>query len=193
VLDEATGDITYNYVTNRAPYLTLTKDLTFFGLPDTIGILFNTTQPIDYVQIDTRNRFKTKSNYIKYYPTDGSEMFMPGKDHRIVLDLEGLGGADYVGTYPITIKTIKFSINKDSEVGDQKLSIKSLYCHYPLTGRDRLPGDVNGDNEVNIADVNAIIDIILSGAAYDSNADVNLDNEINIADINVVIDIILEE
>ena len=54
-----------------------------------------------------------------------------------------------------------------------------------------LPGDVNGDHEVNIADVNAAIDIILSGNSSTSAADVNGDGEINIADVNAVIDIIL--
>jgi hypothetical protein len=52
------------------------------------------------------------------------------------------------------------------------------------------PGDVNGDREVNIADVNAAIDIILNGSENPSG-DVNGDGEINIADINAVIDIIL--
>ncbi len=191
VLDEETGDITYTYVTNRSPSLSLAKDLTFYGLPDTIGMVFNSSLPIDYVQIDTRNRFKTKTNYIKYFPEDGSEVFEPGKDYRIVLDLASLGGSDYVGTYPVSIKLIKFSINKDAEAGEQTLSIKSLYCHYPLTGLERLPGDVNGDDEVNIADVNAIIDVILSGASVLPAADVNHDSEVNIADINAVIDIIL--
>ena len=50
--------------------------------------------------------------------------------------------------------------------------------------------DVNGDGEVNIADVNALIDIILSGAGG-SAGDVNGDGEVNIADINAVIDRIL--
>ncbi|MBR5673623.1 MAG: dockerin type I repeat-containing protein [Muribaculaceae bacterium] len=51
-------------------------------------------------------------------------------------------------------------------------------------------GDVNGDGEVNIADVNAIIDMILSGNS-EPNGDVNEDTEVNIADVNAVIDIIL--
>ena len=50
-------------------------------------------------------------------------------------------------------------------------------------------GDVNGDGEVNIADVNAVIDMILSGNS-DMRGDVNDDHEVNIADINAVIDII---
>ena len=50
---------------------------------------------------------------------------------------------------------------------------------------------MNLDLEVNIADVNAVIDVILSG---DSGVlyDVNYDGEINIADINTILDIILQ-
>lgn len=57
--------------------------------------------------------------------------------------------------------------------------------------QQRLYGDVNGDNEVNIADINVVIDLILDGTGYTPAADVNSDGEINIADINVIIDIIL--
>ena len=53
------------------------------------------------------------------------------------------------------------------------------------------PGDVNGDREVNIADVNAVINIILSGNDDNTAADVNGDGEINIADVNAIINIIL--
>ena len=192
VLDEGTGTITYSYVKNRSPSLTMTKDLTFYGLPDTVGLVFNSTLPIDYVQVDTRNRFKTSSHYIKYYPADGAESFATGVDHRIVLDLDDMGGADYVGTYPLSIKMIKFAINKDSEAGEETLAVKSFYCHYPSTGIERMPGDVNADQEVNIADINAIIDTILSDDDYNTDADVNNDGEVNIADINFVIDLILE-
>ena len=51
-------------------------------------------------------------------------------------------------------------------------------------------GDVNGDGEVNIADVNAVIKVILGGES-NLNADVNNDGEVNIADVNAVINIIL--
>lgn len=55
-------------------------------------------------------------------------------------------------------------------------------------------GDVNGDVEINIADVNGIIDILLGGFAnYDKRhrSDANRDDEINIADVNAVIDLLL--
>ena len=65
---------------------------------------------------------------------------------------------------------------------------------YPYFGQiveDIFLGDVNRDLEVNIADINAVINIILGGNASSAAADVNGDGEISIADINAVIDIIL--
>jgi hypothetical protein len=56
---------------------------------------------------------------------------------------------------------------------------------------DALRGDVNGDGEINVADVNAVIDIILNGSGDLTAGDVNGDQEVNIADVNVIIDIIL--
>ena len=53
-----------------------------------------------------------------------------------------------------------------------------------------VPGDVNEDGEVTIADVNALIDMILSGE-LEMVGDVNKDGEVTIADVNAVIDIIL--
>ena len=55
-----------------------------------------------------------------------------------------------------------------------------------------IPGDVNVDKEVNIADVNAVIDMILSGN-QNPLGDVNGDKEVNIADVNAIIDIILSK
>ena len=52
-------------------------------------------------------------------------------------------------------------------------------------------GDVNADGEIGIADINSIIDIILSALEAFPTADVNGDNEVNVADINALIDIIL--
>ena len=55
-------------------------------------------------------------------------------------------------------------------------------------------GDVNADYQVNIADINLLIDIILGGkvdAETMARADVNEDGEVNIADVSALIDIIL--
>ena len=54
-----------------------------------------------------------------------------------------------------------------------------------------MTGDINNDGVVNIADVNAIINIILGGNGNTSAADVNGDHIVNITDLNLIIDIIL--
>ncbi len=57
-----------------------------------------------------------------------------------------------------------------------------------------VPGDVTGDGEVDIADVNAIINIMLQknpASDYPGNADVTGDGGVDIADVNAVINIML--
>ncbi len=53
------------------------------------------------------------------------------------------------------------------------------------------PGDVNGDNAVNISDVNAVIAMILAGTGMPA-ADVNGDGSVNVSDVNAVIAMILQ-
>ncbi len=74
-----------------------------------------------------------------------------------------------------------------------QLLLLALLLTLPFNGyaQQTLYGDVNGDLEVNIADINSVIGVILDGTGYTAAADVNSDGEINIADINVIIDIIL--
>jgi hypothetical protein len=61
---------------------------------------------------------------------------------------------------------------------------------------DRIDGDVNNDGEVNVADVNCLINVILGyedASIYHGRAYVNDDYEVNIADVNKVIEIILKD
>ena len=62
--------------------------------------------------------------------------------------------------------------------------------HVTLSGA--LIGDVNGDGDINIADVTALINSILNpNAVVLGNPDVNGDDEVNIADVTRLINIIL--
>ena len=77
--------------------------------------------------------------------------------------------------FEVTTQTNKYQV---SDVTDQYL---------PYLHRD---GDVNGDDEVNIADVNALLDMILKGV-QDPVGDVNGDGEVGISDVNYLIELIL--
>ena len=74
------------------------------------------------------------------------------------------------------------TLYRDAEIWKNFCNIEAI--------KDPVSGDVNGDGEVNIADVNAVIIEILGGGSY-HNADANGDGEVNIADVNTIINIIL--
>ena len=54
-------------------------------------------------------------------------------------------------------------------------------------------GDVNKDQEVNIRDVTALINILLTGAEAPDEADCNIDQAINIADVTTLINYLLTD
>ena len=55
-----------------------------------------------------------------------------------------------------------------------------------------LRGDVNGDGQVTIADVTALVNIILGSQGGDTSvADLNGDSQITIADVTSLVNIIL--
>lgn len=53
--------------------------------------------------------------------------------------------------------------------------------------------DVNGDNEVTVSDINAVVDVITKGPSHPNynNCDVNEDGEVSVADINLIVDAIV--
>ena len=102
----------------------------------------------------------------------------PYQDHNELTDESTPAATVYAGGFmhkPIT----QMAISDDKSTA----SFKFMWNHI-------LPGDVNVDGEVNIADVNALIDQIMGGIPT-PEGDVNGDGEVNIADVNAVIDMIL--
>ena len=94
---------------------------------------------------------------------------------------------EFIGETTIQLKN---SICAES-IGTRHV-LKDEICHVNPNEVPGIVGDVNGDDEVNIADINAVIDMILSGNPRE-NGDVNGDGEVNIADINSIIDKILNQ
>ena len=84
-------------------------------------------------------------------------------------------GVNKTSFFEVTTQTNKYEV-KD---------VTDVYLPYLETDA----ADVNKDGEVNIADINALIDLILAGRT--NTGDVNGDGEVNIADVNAVINKIL--
>lgn len=58
-------------------------------------------------------------------------------------------------------------------------------------GPQLLKGDVNGDGEVDVRDITALIDVIMNSISDNPRADVNGDGDIDVRDITALIDIIM--
>lgn len=93
---------------------------------------------------------------------------------------------------------------KDMSPGYYSLRVHCIYrdgSESPWTERVPLivnwrSADVNHDNEISIADINQLLDVVLNGYLVPSAVkvnDVNHDGEVNLADINSIIDTILEQ
>ena len=115
----------------------------------------------------------------------------------------------YVGdgwnTAAVTISQDMFN-NCTSLVGGQGTTydanhVDAAYAHidgglsnsgYFTAKNAGLRGDVNGDNDVNISDVTALIDLLLGGGTIsNSEADCNQDGHVSISDVTVLIDYLL--
>lgn len=95
---------------------------------------------------------------------------------------------DFTGPAVIQMKTILLITTAGVE-----LSFADEECMVNAS-TSILKGDVDGDGEVSISDVSALIDYLLNGEAESfnaANADVDEDNEIAIADVTALIDMLL--
>ena len=62
-----------------------------------------------------------------------------------------------------------------------------------FTAKPPMRGDINGDNEVNVADVTALIQIILNNTPVDlALVDLNGDSQVNVADVTALIQLVLD-
>jgi len=190
VLD-STGVLSYTYSSARAPYISLKRDITFYGLPDSIAFDFTSSLPLSYIQVDVRNNEYTSINNQKFGEDSG---FVAGQPYTIYVDLDQLGTAAWVGTYPITLKEIKFTPDKSqATTGAQTITLTRIRAHYPGDFPDTLLGDVNLDGKVDSSDIACIVNIITGKdptGTYDTRDDINGDGSVNSGDIAALVSII---
>lgn len=123
------------------------------------------------------------------------------KGTKVVLSANSIGAKIYYttdGTIPDQFDHLyrtPIIINQDTKI--KAIAIQDGYNNSDILTASfvirNIPGDVNKDDEVSIADINSVISTILDNDNDQSWqwADINNDGEVTIADINAVIDVIL--
>jgi hypothetical protein len=88
--------------------------------------------------------------------------------------------------------TIKLKNTLFTAMNDQEISFAAEECTVTTPYSGKL-GDVNGDGDINVADVTALIAAILNSTHVDlAVADINGDNLVNVADVTALIRLILD-
>ncbi len=171
--------------------------------------LFYTTTPVYYnfymASLTVFNTTTTQAKYSLEYSVendaDGNPIWNTAMSSKGETTAEVAAKSTGTCYWTLDLTNIQPALFRIYERGGNKNNatyVDDLMLYY--TGIEGGPlefiqGDVNNDLEVNIADINALLDVIMTGTTDENTkkrADVNVDSEINIADINMVINIILK-
>ena len=119
------GNISYGFEGKRRASIKLEKDIVVYSLPDSYWLEFTTSTPLNNVTMDIRSAIMSDANEIMVTPTD-----IPAGTYKINL-LDFVGGGEDIAIFPISIKSISFSISSKSGYvkGDNTINMK-LYGQY---------------------------------------------------------------
>jgi hypothetical protein len=145
------------------------------------------------VQYTVYNPTTSAANFRLSYSVDKGQTWQTAVESVITVD----AGSTKTATAQLpTDARIMLRINQTSGSAKAKCYLDDIKLFYTETWEPEvIIGDVDGDSEVGISDVNAVIDLILGARGNDelrARADVNGDGEISISDVNMIIDLILK-
>ena len=180
--------IDFTCTSSRNPYIKLSKAVQIWGLPDTLRLR------IVPGALRLKNlKVQVKNAYGEHLTVDYPLNEMDEGENIIDIPVADLCDATDLGNFPLHLGYYYITYNSPTTGEAYSLKIPGLelvYASMPQDEPQPAAGDVNGDGEVNVADVNAVIAMILSGL-HENSGDVNHDGEVNIADVNNLIAMIL--
>ena len=164
-----------------------------FTLEDGVITLMSTTTvtPFTLETSETEGFYNIKIDDDQYiYWTSGNTVATGTTLGDVTVALDSVGNA-----------LIKYNVTEDRYL--QYNASTPRFCFYK--GTQKYPqlyvkkaatpaykiGDVNGDGEVDVRDITALIDVIMNSITDNPRADVNKDGDIDVRDITALIDIIM--
>ena len=138
----------------------------------------------DYTYTDTiavgTNHLCKRHHYVRDYGPQNEMLIIEGYGY-----VSGYGMPLYY--FPTLITGMQVFYHLSHVIENGKIIYKGT--HY-------IPGDVNGDGEVTIADANSVIDVVIMGGNAGHTrapaADMDGNGEVNVTDLNIVIDLIIK-
>lgn len=163
--------------------------------------------PSNGIDIDVTSTAGTSNNYLWCFVTVSSNrialynkangylymgmFFSPTPGNYLNCIEEGNGNNFYI--YFLYSNNTKFYVNYDETDGFSYNSAKltSYTVEEYIAPIIIVPGDVTGDGQVDIADVNTLINMMLGKQSETDAADITSDGRVDIADVNAVINLML--
>jgi hypothetical protein len=166
-------------------------------LPEGVTVVKNDIDIIDGTLSDSRlpktdnhalSFSELEDGTVRFLCTSSSNVNFVGNEGEIATLNVNIANDMTEGDYAIRLKDIKL-------VKDDGDKLYTELVQSKLTVASYIPGDANGDDEVDVADVVAIVNYILNKPGENFNekaADVNDDDVIDVADVVAVVNIILK-
>ncbi len=154
-----------------------------------------TSKPLNIIPYSVKytvyNPTSSAANFRLSYSVDSGKTWLAPEQGVLKLAAKTSGSTAVSLPYD---KPIMIRINQTAGSDKAYCYLDDIQLFYQDTwGPEITVGDVNSDGEINIADANTVIAIVLGDdSEHAANADVNGDGEINVADVNAVIDLILK-
>ncbi len=124
--DAPMASLQFNYKKTRKPYVLLEKSIPFYGLPDSIGLVLNTDAVFDDIELGVHANNQAAAQYTRHF----FKAIPVNKDTALVVAIEDLFGSKDPIFYPVWMKSLRFNLSTDTEVGTRSIVWKGIVLYY---------------------------------------------------------------